>query len=39
MEKIPGLLKNTNDSCLVLIKTLVHGLPRRQQEPWASGTG
>lgn len=39
MEKTPGLLENTNDSCLVLIKTLVHGLPRRQQEPWASGTG
>lgn len=37
MEKIPGLIRNTNDSCLVLTKTLAHRLPLRQQAPWAFG--
>lgn len=39
MEKIPGLIRNTNDSCLVLLKTLVHSLPPRLQEPRALGSG
>lgn len=30
MEKVPGLVKNTNESCLELIKAPVHGHPRRR---------
>ena len=39
MGKIPGLARNTNDSCPVLIKTRAHSLPRDRRSPGPLGWG